>query len=121
MGPFTTLLHSDRAAPAARASCEYVLSASALFVGCTSSGSPVTDEHRAFAGAVLLYRVGRRAAAYDLFVALAARGHVRSARIALAMQGDGATGGSADATAAQLLEWEHTAGGEPTPQFSIGR
>lgn len=121
MGPFTTLLHGAGTAPAAGASCEYVLSAAALFIGCTSSGTPATEEQRDFAGAVLMYRVGRRSAAYDLFVALAGRGHVRSARIALAMQGDGATGGSADATAAQLLEWEGTAGRDPLAHYATAR
>jgi hypothetical protein len=133
------------------AQCEYILFAAALFVGCTmfegsigaarasqSLATPVpaeaaaaasqpavapAREERAFAEAVLLYRAGRWSAAYGHFVSLADAGHVRSARIALAMQRDSAEayGTSWDATSQQLLEWEHTAGGAPLASVASAR
>ncbi|MDB5898748.1 MAG: hypothetical protein JWP41_2350 [Ramlibacter sp.] len=132
------------------AQCEYILFAAALFVGCTmfegsiasarasqSMARPVpataarasqpaaapVPQDRAFAEAVLLYRAGRWSASYGHFMALADAGHVRSARIALAMQRDGADayGTSWDATTQQLLEWEHTAGGAPLALHASAR
>jgi hypothetical protein len=90
-----------------------------LFVGCTKA--PVSQEQRVFAEAVLLYRVGRTLAAYAMFTKLADGGHPRAARIALAMQEGGPVHASSDATAAQLLEWEHTAGRPPLPHHTNAR
>jgi hypothetical protein len=131
--------------------CEYILFAAALFVGCTmfegtlgaagaeqpmaapvpansaAAAAPAAlpavsgSDERAFAEAVLLYRAGRWSAAYGRFMALADRGHVRSARIALAMQRDGAYATPWNATAQQLLEWEHTAGQDIAPQVALGQ
>jgi hypothetical protein len=114
MGPFTTLLVGG---DTRQASCQYVLYAASLYVGCRDAVADehATDESRAFAEAVLLYRVRRWSAAYNHFKVLADRGHVRAARIALAMQREGeeAYGTNWIATSEQLLEWQHTAGREP--------
>ena len=69
------------------------------------------EEQRRFAEAVAQYRAGRWSAAYGRFAALADRGHVRAARIALSMHRDGPTlyGAAWDAAPSQLLAWERAA------------
>lgn len=60
-----------------------------------------------YAQAQQYFRVGRRAAAYGRFAALADAGHVPSAQIALVMQRQGAElfGAAWDATPAQQRRW----------------
>lgn len=125
----------------------YVLFAASLFLGCTladaQSAAPAaeqpqvaaargasaafqvsvnltgSEENRLFAEAVDLYRAGRWSAAFSSFAALADRGHVRSARIALAMFRDGPNlyGLQWEAAAPQQEAWRRTSAhrAEPGP------
>ena len=124
----------------------YVLAAASVFLGCTLADAqtsrpeatqPVArtaatatsapfavtitltsaDDNRLFAEAVQLYRAGRWSAAYGRFMPLADRGHVRAARIALAMHRDGASlyGVQWDATQEQVQSWQRHAGRKPAP------
>lgn len=120
----------------------YVLFAASLFLGCTladaqSGPAPAqpqvaaargasanfqvnvsvtgAEEQGLFAEAVDLYRAGRWSAAYGRFATLADRGHVRSARIALAMFRDGPSlyGLQWEAAPAQLDAWRRAAAHKP--------
>jgi hypothetical protein len=122
---------------------QHYLFAAALFIGCaagssqaqglaemagqppaataSSSVSTQAQERRLFAEALHLYRSGRWSAAYARFAALADRGHVRAARIALTMLRDGPDryGTQWSAEAPQVQAWER-ATGRQTPSSTGG-
>lgn len=122
----------------------YVLFAASLFLGCTladaQSGPAAAqpqvaaargtsasfqvnvsvtgaEESKLFAEAVDLYRAGRWSAAFGGFATLADRGHVRAARIALAMFRDGPSlyGLQWQAAPAQLEGWRRASAHRPEP------